>query len=192
MAEDALPPGKYFVVMEPWEYTDSFSFTLWTTPVCEGTTVWDETSGSCIPWDCQVTDLGEYSGEPLLVTGDTCRGTELFTDPDGDCVENAGGLGQMYSLRVPAGKTFTAVLAPTDQNKQQPSLYLLNSCEDFQLNSCLASDSVWNGNPMITYTNSTDSDETVYLGVDEYAEMLYFYSHQNRIQNCWEYLLVIR
>lgn len=100
-------------------------------------------------------------------TGDTCDGMNLISAL-GCEVYTENGLEDYYEVEVPAGASFTATVTGTYDG----ALWVVGECEaEGGAFTCLAyADDTFTGDPeVISYTNTSGSDEVVYLVVDAYG-----------------------
>lgn len=189
-----LPPGKYYIVIESPFYEKESAIEIWSEPLCKGITVWDSASYTCKPWNCGVEDLGTYSGNPITKLANMCEGTKFFNSGPDSCVENANGREQLYKISIPANETIKVMMATMGNEIEQPSLYIIESCDDYELKNCLSgSSSSGKNGPTVTYTNTTSSTKTIFIGADS-SQFTYweFDMFSNTIVNpCGQYILYV-
>jgi hypothetical protein len=108
-----------------------------------------------------------YEGTGTTFTGDTCGGQNLVSSLGCDAYSE-NGLENYYEIQVPSGCYFTATVT----NVKDGALWVLGNCTaPGGAYTCLgyADDTFTGQAEVITYTNSTGSNQIVYLVIDSYG-----------------------
>ena len=158
--------------------------------ICNSGYYWDIDNKSCNIFSCNAQDLGEFSGETIEVSGNSCNnGTKVYTTlPDGCTQFPALGKEIVYRIILPQNSNITVTAIPNEEDLDL-SLYIIRSCDDLFAQSCeegMGSDIGLSGDEeSVTISNNTDSNAEYFIVVDS------FYSSIAENSGCGSFVLII-